>query len=427
MNFFKNRKKGKYVRQTHGAVRGLAVAAAVILLLCGTAFAVWKAVVKPVEISAAPTEAEEAAGQPDAKPVRPPTVTVIEKKVDEQTGEETEVETEVPASHRKGVYNVLICGTDEDGYRTDTILIAHLDENTHETALLSVPRDTVVTGGSGIMKINSVYAGGEEDGMHRLEKRLETLLGFPVDGYVLVDLEAFQKTVDLLGGVWFDVPQTMHYEDSSQNLYIDLQPGYQLLNGYDAMCLCRFRKGYASQDIQRTKVQQNFVRAVAKQCMALRSLPKLKGLIEIAVEYVTTDLTVGNLLYFAKELTDCDLDAMRTYTVEGEGAMINGVSYYPLYDWSIVGIVNEAFNPYDGQIGYDNISVVTPELAYTYQIPEVTEDAVEAEEPETEEQSEEPEEPAEEAPCPPEEETDDFGEQWFEPVEPEKEPADIFG
>ena len=64
-------------------------------------------------------------------------------------------------------------------------------------ALLSIPRDTpVATGGGGLMKINSVYAGGGADGMERLASRLHSLLGFPVDGYVLVDLEAFKQKAE---------------------------------------------------------------------------------------------------------------------------------------------------------------------------------------------------------------------------------------
>ena len=93
------------------------------------------------------------------------------------------------------------------------------------------------------MKINSVYAGGGADGMERLASRLHSLLGFPVDGYVLVDLEAFKKTVDLVGGVDFDVPQDMNYEDASQDLYIHLKKGLQHLDGEKAMEPCPLPQG----------------------------------------------------------------------------------------------------------------------------------------------------------------------------------------
>lgn len=163
----------------------------------------------------------------------------------------------------------------------------------------------------------------------------------------------------------------MYYSDPSQDLLIDLKAGEQKLDGKQAMGLVRFRKGYASQDIQRTKVQQEFLKALAKQCLSLENLTaaKLKEYAEIFEENVVTDLSVGNMLYFAQQLMKCDFDAMKTYTIEGEGAMINGVSYYPLYASSIVKIVNESFNPYDVDLTVANVNVVTPEVARTFQKP----------------------------------------------------------
>lgn len=359
--------RGKKHRNKKG--RGGLYLILALVILCGAAFFVYRAGVKPPERPQReqPLPAQTQEEEPE---VKKPTVTQMVTKVDEQTGERFEEEVELPASHQAGVYNILVCGTDDDGYRTDTIIVAHLDENTGSVALMSVPRDTVVLNNSGgIMKINSVYAGGGAEGMARLQKRLGSMLGFELDGYVLVDLEAFRQTVDLVGGVEFDVPQDMYYSDPSQNLYIDLKAGKQRLNAEQAMGLVRYRKGYASQDIQRTKVQQEFLRALAKQCLSVSSLAKIKEFADIFSTYVTTDLTTGNMLYFAKALMKCDFDAMKTYTLEGEGAMINGVSYYPLYAGKLVTVVNEAFNPYDAPVTLETVNVITPELARSYQKP----------------------------------------------------------
>ena len=277
------------------------------------------------------------------------------------------VETEQPVSHLDGVYNILLAGTDGDGYRTDTIIVAHLDVNEKKAALLSIPRDTPIESGDKLVKINSIYAGGKGEGMERLERTLAQLLGFEMDGYLLVDLNAFKAAVDLVGGVEFDVPQDMYYDDPSQDLHIDLKAGKQLLDGEHAMQLVRFRKGYASQDIQRTKVQQAFLLALMDQTIRVESLTRLKEYAEIFSTYAVTDMNVGNLLYFAEQLSKCDRDEITTYTAEGQGMMIRGASCYALFDWSILTIVNEAFNPYDTQITAANIHVVTPELAAEYQ------------------------------------------------------------
>ena len=73
------------------------------------------------------------------------------------------------------------------------------------------------------------------------------------------------------------------------------------------------------------------------------------------------------MVWFGKELLSCDFDNMKTYTAEGEGAMINGASYYPLYAGKLLSVVNEAFNPYDTPISAGSLTVVTPETAYSYQ------------------------------------------------------------
>ncbi|MBQ1264434.1 MAG: LCP family protein, partial [Oscillospiraceae bacterium] len=267
--------------------------------------------------------------------------------LDEQTGEEILIESETPQAHREGVYNILLCGTDDDGFRTDTIIVAHLDTNANEAALLSIPRDSAVMQGEKLLKINSVYNGGGKDGMERLGECLNEMLGFPMDGYVLVNLDAFCEVVDLMGGVWFDVPQDMFYEDPSQDLYIDLKAGRQLLDGENAMGLVRYRKGYNSQDIQRTKVQQQFLLSAAKQMLTLENLANVQKFVEIFAEHVTTDMSIGNLVYFAKEAAECNTDTVQTYTPDGETAIVDGLWYYPLMKKSVLTIVNQSFNPYE--------------------------------------------------------------------------------
>ena len=407
------REKKRLTGRQKGAL-GIVLALAVLI---GLGVGIYKAVVRPPQKTEPVVETQPEAEETKEPEIKLPTIKHVVTKVDEDTGEEIEEEMELPASHREGVYNILICGTDDDGYRTDTIIVAHLDEETHDVALMSVPRDTVVlTGNGGIMKINSVYAGGGADGMARLSKRLGAMLGFELDGYVLVNLEAFRETVDLVDGVEFDVPQDMYYQDPTQNLHIDLKAGKQLLDGEKAMELVRFRKGYASQDIQRTKVQQEFLRALAKKVLSVSSLTKLKEFADVFSTYVTTDLTVGNMLYFAKALMQCDFDAMKTYTLEGEGAMINGGSYYPLYAGKLVQVVNESFNPYDAPVTLDTVNVITPEVARSYQKPA---------EPEPAEEPTELENPGETGEEPPDEEVpEDKNPDETEPENPDTLPEE---
>lgn len=349
-----------------GVQRGAILLLCSILVLAGTCVAIYRDFVKPVEIKqpSLPTVSDGVDGEEEV--FTPPTTVEIETTVDEETGEEIELEVEVPASHKEGFYNILIAGTDDDGGRTDTIMIARLDTNDHTVALMSVPRDTLISGNYSVPKINSVYggAGGGKDGMEALKSKLAQMLGFEVDGYVLVKLDVFIQLVDLVGGVEFDVPQRMYYSDPTQDLYIDLQPGLQTLNGEQAMGLVRFRKGYATQDIMRTQVQQQFLQALAKKYLSATTLTKLPELANLFFENVTTDMTVGNMVYYGQELLKCDFDNMFTYTLEGEAVMVSGASCYAIYQNKTLEVINEYFNPYDAEITAANVSIRTPESVY---------------------------------------------------------------
>jgi LCP family protein required for cell wall assembly len=355
-------------------VKILLIVLAVVLVLVIAVAIWWKVNVKPPEASSeidsinrAHTTVVEKVDEngdtievevaPDNEEVfkRPTRTEVV---TDEETGEE--VEYEIPVSKKEGFFNILIVGTDGDGGRTDTIMIASLDTTTNEVALMSVPRDTYISASYSVPKINSAYGAGGmgEKGMVSLENQLAKLLGFEVDGYVLVDLEAFVKIVDLVGGVEFNVPMDMYYNDPSQNLYINLSAGLQTLDGDHAIQLVRFRSGYASADIQRTTVQQDFMRALAKQCLKIGNVTKLTEMAEIVSTYVTTDLTVGNMAYFAAELLKCDFDEMVTVTLPGQGITISGGSYYALYANQVLDIVNEHFNPYDTEITSADVTIL---------------------------------------------------------------------
>ena len=136
-------------RRLTGKQKGIIGIVLALAVLAGVATGIYKTLVKPPEKpQPVQEETQDANTQPEPE-VKKPTIKHVVTKVDEQTGEEVEEETELPASHQTGVYNILICGTDDDGYRTDTIIVAHLNETTHDVALMSVPRDTVVLNGSG--------------------------------------------------------------------------------------------------------------------------------------------------------------------------------------------------------------------------------------------------------------------------------------
>lgn len=366
MKLFGNKHHPTHLKKKRlpGWQRALMIVAVCLVVVTGSLAGLYASMVKPPEIPVSSEPQTDPEQQDQEETFTPPTVIQIETKVDEETGEEITVETEVPASHKEGFYNLLLCGTDDDGMRTDTIIIGRINTQDHTVALLSIPRDTLISGNYSVPKINSVFGanGAGETGMEALASRLAQLLGFEVDGYVLINLDAFVELVDLVGGVEFDVPMDMDYEDSSQNLYIHLKQGVQLLNGEQAMQVVRFRKGYATQDIQRTKTQQQFLQALAKKCLSELSIGTIGEMAQIVLDNVTTNLSLGNIAYFGQELLKCDFDNMYSYTLEGEAVMVNGASCYAIYQNKTLEVVNAYFNPYETEITAANVSIRTPEI-----------------------------------------------------------------
>ena len=266
-------------------------------------------------------------------------------------------ESDRPIGPRKdGCSTVLLCGTDAEGARTDTMVLLYLDRNNKQVRLLSLPRDTMVNRSSGDYKLNGVYwanGGAEGDksrGMDMLMDYAKDLVGFRPDGYMLIDLNCFEDLVDTMGGVRFDVPMDMQYNDPTQDLYIDLKQGLQNLNGREAMWLVRYRSGYAMADLERVNVQRDFLAAAIGQWKSLTRLPRAPWAAALLMRNTTTDLSYRNLCWVALTLVRCGTEGMESNTLPGEAAWVKGGSFYVQNRAATAELINEKYNPYDKEI-----------------------------------------------------------------------------
>lgn len=253
------------------------------------------------------------------------------------------------SARRPGCATILVAGTDEGGYRTDSMMLVSIDRGNKTVSLVSIPRDTLIFCEYSVPKINSAYgwAGGGEKGMEELLLRVSEIIGFCPDGYAVVDLDVFRELVDLMGGVKFNVPVDMHYSDPTQNLTIDLQAGEQRLDGDKAMQVARFRSGYATADLGRIEVQRDLVSAAIRQWVSPKGLLHLIPAIRLISQHTTTDLTASNLSWLAESFLLCDRANIRTATLPGSAANISGGSYYVLDAEKTAALVNEYLNPYE--------------------------------------------------------------------------------
>ena len=140
---------------------------------------------------------------------------------------------------------VLLMGvsTDNGGKLTDTIIVATYDPKTQDASLLSIPRDTFVgknpQTGTGMDKINALYQKSPEKTLAKVNE----ITGLDIKYYMVIDNEALIKLVDVIGGVDFNVPIDMVYDDETQDLHINLKAGMQKINGEKAEQLLRYRHG----------------------------------------------------------------------------------------------------------------------------------------------------------------------------------------
>ena len=225
---------------------------------------------------------------------------------------------------------VLLMGVDRregDVGRSDTLMLAAIDEENGRAALLSIPRDTRIEVGSyGYDKINHAYAFG---GHEMTLASVSALVGVPVTHYILIDTSAFERIVDAVGGVDIDVEKRMYYEDpwdDNGGLVIDLQAGEQHMDGAQAIQYVRYRDGEG--DIGRIGRQQHFMRALLAQFLSPQVLPRIAAVVDEVKNAVDTDLTTRQLLTLAARLRDMESGGISMQMVAGTPAYLGDVSYW---------------------------------------------------------------------------------------------------
>ena len=251
-------------------------------------------------------------------------------------------------NRREGVYTFLIAGLDDTSETTDTLLLATYDVTAGEVNFLSIPRDTAVDVPWEYQRISTVYSTPLSDGggIENLKQQVRDLTGVFPDYYLVVDIDAVGELVDALGGVWFDVPQDMDYDDPYQDLQIHQKAGYRLLTGEDAMEIVRFRSRGIDGDMARIQVQQDLMKAVIQQCLALEDWSDVLELAGVFSGNVTTDLSADNLLWFAQKAMAIDDDQVRFFTLPCSGAYEKSTLYLLADPEETAELINQYFNPY---------------------------------------------------------------------------------
>lgn len=254
---------------------------------------------------------------------------------------------------------------------TDTIMVAKYSPSTGDAVLLSIPRDSFVGNNPNTAtasdKINSKYQISPQKTIDAVNK----LTGLNLKYYITVDTKALRDLVNAIGGVYFDVPIKMDYDDSSQNLYIHLEPGYQLLDGEKAEWLVRFRHNnngtsysyeYGDNDLGRMRTQREFLMAVAKQALKLENITKINDILKIMEEEVETNIDWDTMMEYAPALLNINSENIKTGMLPGTAQYCNGVAVYLVDEDESKELVNELFLT-SSNASNENKNVVSNEVA----------------------------------------------------------------
>ena len=252
-------------------------------------------------------------------------------------------------------FKVLIVGisTDINVDLTDTIIVASYNPNTQKGTLLSIPRDTFIgkseKRASGYDKINAVY---QTKGAEGTLEEVNELTGLDIKYYIAVRTEALIKLVDAIGGVKYNVPIDMKYDDPTQDLHIDLQAGEQEIDGAKAEQLLRFRHNnngtsypsdYGDNDIGRMRTQREFMAETMRQTLKVENIFKLGQILDIAKQNVETNINFSDAKDYIPYLVEFNTENLTNDTLPGEPKMHNELWFYDCDEDATEELVHRLF------------------------------------------------------------------------------------
>jgi len=248
---------------------------------------------------------------------------------------------------------ILVMG--ESTGMSDTLIVCSYNPKTQKASILSIPRDTYVTNGnyrySAENKINSLFSGGETP--EKTVKAINEITGLNIKNYILVDTEALIRLVDLIGGVEFNVPIDMKYDDYTQDLHINLKKGYQTLTGEQAEQVARFRHNndgssysyeYGNEDYGRMRTQRDLIIAVAKQTIKLKNVKEIKNMINIMQEEVKTNVDFNLIKDYIPYAVNMNMDMIETAQLPGVSDQRGGGWFFFHDEEETLILVDELFN-----------------------------------------------------------------------------------
>ena len=233
-------------------------------------------------------------------------------------------------------------------------MVCSYNPKTQRASMLSIPRDTFVgkskSKATGYDKINSVYS---NKGPEKTLELVNELTGMNIKYYVVVNNQVVIDLVNNIGGVYFDVPIDMNYDDKTQNLHIHLKSGYQKIDGDHAEQLLRFRHNnngtsypteYGDNDFGRMKTQRDFMIEVGKQTLKLKNITHIKSIMTTLFENIETNVTLDDVFPYVPWAVSFDMANIKSNQIAGIAQDYNKLSFFASDEEETQKIVKEMTN-----------------------------------------------------------------------------------
>ena len=227
----------------------------------------------------------------------------------------------------EGYTNILILGVDDsERQEADTILVLSFANDTGNSRIIGIPRDTWIATRSHSGRIGELYSWG---GASSLVREVSKLLGISIHQYIIIDMATFADLIDVLGGLDIYVEENMDYEDEVAGLSIHIPQGYQHLSGEDVQKYLRYR-GEKLGDVGRVQRHQKFIKALYAKVLQLDTIPKLPAIADIFRNRMETSAEIFDSAHLANVLRKRSSDPPTTLMLPGsenvDGAWVPNVA-----------------------------------------------------------------------------------------------------
>lgn len=238
--------------------------------------------------------------------------------------------------------NFLIVSVDNN--ESTMMILASVDMTNKNVSLLSIPRDTYISGNYEEPKLRYVYSSAEESGrgIQALKEKAREMVGFKPDYYLVLDEDSVNQIFDIIGDISFDVPTSPSYTD--------LDSGEQHINGQSAMQLFSCRNNYTRIETDSTAVQRDLLVRMLTALFA--QTDSFKENADLISESMDTDLNASQLAYMAYYLSDLNPSSIVSEVLPGEIIEVeeDGKDYFQINLEEAARILNEHFNPLDSEL-----------------------------------------------------------------------------